>query len=188
MRAAPQAGDDEAVAKDQPGNPPAATPAPLAVERDEAEVRRYAERYAAVLAEAGIPRMPARVFATLAVTDSGRLTAAELARLLHASPAAISGAVRYLAQVHLVSRQHEPGSRRDHYQLHDDVWQDAILNREPLMARWVESAREGAELLGPDTPAGARLTEAQAFFEFTAKEMPAMLDRWRTIRATLRDT
>jgi DNA-binding transcriptional regulator GbsR (MarR family) len=153
---------------------------------DEQAVRAYAERYAAVLVEAGIPRMPARVFAALTVTDSGRLTAAELAQMLHASPAAISGAVRYLAQVHLVSRQHEPGSRRDQYQLRDDVWQDAILDREPLMARWVDSAREGAQLLGPGTPAGARLREAQHFYEFVLKEMPAMLDRWRAHRSTLR--
>jgi DNA-binding transcriptional regulator GbsR (MarR family) len=154
----------------------------VGVTRDDAAVRRYTERYAAVLAEAGIPRMPARVFAALSVTDSGRLTAAELAEILHASPAAISGAVRYLAQVHLVSREHEPGSRRDHYQLHDDVWQEAILNREPLMARWVDAAREGVQLLDPGTPAGARMAEAQAFYEFVLKEMPTLIERWRAAR------
>jgi DNA-binding transcriptional regulator GbsR (MarR family) len=154
------------------------------VPRDEDAVRAYTERYAAVLAEAGIPRMPARVFAALMVTDSGRRTAADLAEALQASPAAISGAVRYLTQLHLVSRQHEPGSRRDHYQLHDEVWQEAVLNREPIMARWVDSAREGAQLLG-DTPAGARFRDSLAFYEFLLKEMPTLLDRWRAHRATL---
>ena len=47
-----------------------------------------------MLAEAGIARMPARVFAALLVTESGSLTAAELARQLHVSPAAVSGAAR----------------------------------------------------------------------------------------------
>lgn len=153
--------------------------------RQEEAVRQYMERYAAVLSEAGIPRMPARVFAALMVTDSGRRTAAELAETLTASPAAISGAVRYLTQLHLVSRQHEPGSRRDHYQVHDDVWQEAVLNRDAIMARWVDSAREGAEILGPDTPAGLRFRESQAFYEFVLKEMPDLLTRWRTHRATL---
>ena len=67
------------------------------------------ERFASVLTESGFPRMPARVFAALLATDSGRLTAAELAALLHVSPAAISGAVSYLVQVNLASREAEPG-------------------------------------------------------------------------------
>ncbi|HEY7015122.1 MAG TPA: hypothetical protein VH480_20330, partial [Streptosporangiaceae bacterium] len=56
-------------------------------ERNGTEVSRFVERFAAVLTEAGIPRMPARVFAALLATDSGRLTAAELAAQLQASPA-----------------------------------------------------------------------------------------------------
>ena len=52
-----------------------------AVERDEQAVRPFIERFASVLVEAGVPPMPARVFAALLVTDSGRLTAAELTGL-----------------------------------------------------------------------------------------------------------
>ncbi|HWJ40778.1 MAG TPA: MarR family transcriptional regulator, partial [Candidatus Limnocylindrales bacterium] len=65
----------------------------------------FVERFASVLTESGFPRMPARVFAALLATDSGRLTAAELAALLHVSAAAISGAVSYLVQVNLASRE-----------------------------------------------------------------------------------
>jgi ABC-2 type transport system ATP-binding protein len=71
--------------------------------RDEAAVRRFIEGFAAALADGGVPRMPARVFAALLATDSGRLTAAELGERLQVSPAAISGAVRYLTQVALVA-------------------------------------------------------------------------------------
>ena len=53
----------------------------------------YIERFAAVLVAAGFPPMPARVFVALLVTDSGRLSAAELAAMLRISPAAVSGAV-----------------------------------------------------------------------------------------------
>ena len=42
----------------------------------------FVERFASVLTESGFPRMPARVFAALLATDSGRLTAAELAAML----------------------------------------------------------------------------------------------------------
>ena len=67
--------------------------------RDEEAVRRFIERFALNLVEAGMARMPARVFAGVLVAADGRQTAAELAELLQVSPAAISGAVRYLTQL-----------------------------------------------------------------------------------------
>ena len=89
--------------------------------RDGAAVQRFIERFALDLAASGMPRMPARVFAGLLSTDSGSLTAGELAGLLQVSPASISGAVRYLEQLNLIVRQREPGSRRDHYAVDEDV-------------------------------------------------------------------
>jgi DNA-binding transcriptional regulator GbsR (MarR family) len=151
--------------------------------RDSEAVLRFIERFASALTEAGMARMPARVFVALLATDSGRLTAAELAELLHVSPAAISGAVQYLTQVNLVTRERAPGSRRDHYRVHDDAWYEGALHRERLLARWEASTREGIEALGADTPAGRRLMETLAFYEFIHEEMPAMLARWRERRA-----
>ena len=145
-------------------------------------VRRFIERFASVLVEGGVPRMPARVFSALLAADSGRMTAAEVAEVLEISPAAVSGAVRYLTQVSLVSREREPGSRRDVYRVHDDLWYEAIINREPLLTRWSRALEEGVEAVGPDTPAGRRLTETVEFFEFLKGEMPAMLARWREHR------
>ena len=147
--------------------------------RDRDAVLRFVERFASVLTDGGVPRMPARVFAALLATDSGRLTAAELAELLQISPAAVSGAVRYLTQVSLISREREPGSRRDRYRLHDDVWYESIVNREPLLTRWERALGEGVDVLGADTPAGRRLADSVAFFEFLQEEMPGMLRRWR---------
>ncbi|WP_225978669.1 GbsR/MarR family transcriptional regulator [Gandjariella thermophila] len=156
-------------------------------QRDQQAVQRFIERFASVLVEAGVPRMPARVFVALLATDSGRLTAAELADVLQVSPAAISGAVRYLSQVNLVSRQREPGSRRDHYHVYDDAWYEAVVRRERMMDRWNAVMREGVDTLGRDTPAGTRLAESVAFFEFVQEELPDMLERWRKRKAELRD-
>jgi DNA-binding transcriptional regulator GbsR (MarR family) len=147
--------------------------------RDEEAVSRFIERFASVLAEAGIPRMPARVFAALLAADSSRLTAAELAVRLQASPAAVSGGVRYLTQVGMVRREAEPGSRRHYYRVPDDVWDEVIRLRDRLMDRWTTVMREGVELLGADTPAGARLTESVRYFEFVSAELPHVLARWR---------
>jgi DNA-binding transcriptional regulator GbsR (MarR family) len=143
------------------------------------ETSRFVERFASVLTESGFPRMPARVFAALLATDSGRLTAAELAALLHVSPAAISGAVSYLVQVNLASREAEPGSRREHYRVHSETWYEAMAHKDQVLDRCERALREGIEVLGRDTPAGARIAETLAFFEFIQAELPAMLERWR---------
>jgi predicted transcriptional regulator len=150
--------------------------------RDDAAVARFVERFAANLEESGFPRMPARVFVALLATDSGSLTAAELAERLQASPAAISGAVRYLAQLSLIGREREPGSRRDRYRVYDDAWYEASVRRERLLTRWEETVREGVDVLGAGSAAGARMAETLAFFEFLRREMPAVLERWRQER------
>jgi len=145
----------------------------------------YIERFASVLVAAGFPPMPARVFVALLVTDSGRLTAADLAEVLRVSPAAVSGAVRYLVQLGLVHKERVPGSRRDYYRMPDDVWSDMFRLRDQVMQRWAALVREGIELLGPDTPAGARLTGHATFFEFVSRELPEVLKRWDEYQAAM---
>jgi predicted transcriptional regulator len=150
--------------------------------RDHAAVSRFVETFASAFVDAGVPRMPTRVFASILASDAGRLTAAELAERLQVSPAGISGAVRYLAQVGLIVRERDPGSRRDVYAVGDDGWYEAIVRRERLLDAWARAVREGVQALGPETPAGARLAETLAFFEFLKAEMPALLERWRASR------
>jgi DNA-binding transcriptional regulator GbsR (MarR family) len=147
--------------------------------RDEDGVAVFVERFAAQLAEAGMQRMPARVFAALLSSDAGILSSAELGERLRISPAAVSGAIRYLTQVGMVSREREPGSRRDRYRVHSDQWYEALTNRDQQMRRWAETMDEGVASLGADTPAGRRMGETRAFFEFLAAELPALLERWR---------
>jgi DNA-binding transcriptional regulator GbsR (MarR family) len=145
----------------------------------------YIERFAAVLTTAGFPPMPARVFVALMVADKGRLTAAELGALLRISPAAVSGAVRYLTQLGLVHQERVPGSRRDYYRMPDNVWLDLLRMRNQVMTRWTALMREGIELLGADTVAGARMSEHAEFFDFVAVEVAAAFARWEEYRAAL---
>ena len=95
----------------------------------------FIEKFAAVLILAGFPPMPARVFVALLVTDSGRLTAAELADLLQISPAAVSGAVRYLGGLGLVHKERVPGSRREYYRMPGDIWHQVLLLRNQALTR-----------------------------------------------------
>ncbi|GAA2637134.1 GbsR/MarR family transcriptional regulator [Streptomyces vastus] len=150
--------------------------------RDPEAVSKFVESFAAQLVEAGMQRMAARVFAALLASDSGAMTSVELGEQLQISPAAVSGAVRYLAQQHMVSREREPGSRRERYRVHSNQWYEAVTNRDAVLKRWEYALREGVDGLGPETPAGRRLAETLAFFEFLDGELIKMMDRWRILR------
>lgn len=158
---------------------------PSAVGRDPEAVSKFVEGFAAQLVEAGMQRMPSRVFAALLASDSGSLTAAELGERLRVSPAAVSGAVRYLAQQHMVSREREPGSRRERYRVSSNQWYEALTNRDAVLKRWEHALRDGVDSLGAATPAGRRLSETLAFFEFMEGEIALMMERWRLHREKL---
>jgi predicted transcriptional regulator len=162
--------------RDRASAPPSAA---TGAERDRAAVTRFVEDLASALTEMGVPRMPARVFAALLTTDSGRLTAAELAAKLQISPAAVSGAVRYLVQIGMARRESEPGSRRHYYRAPNNVWDEVIGIRDHLMARWTGVLRDGVAILGADTPAGERVAESVRFFEFVSSELPLVIRKWR---------
>ncbi|MFF1837799.1 GbsR/MarR family transcriptional regulator [Streptomyces sp. NPDC058231] len=153
--------------------------------RDEEAVSRFVERFAAEMTEAGMQRMASRVFAALLADDDGSMTSAELGEQLRISPAAVSGAINYLTQVSMVGRERDPGSRRDRYRLHNEIWYSTFAGRDRVLTRWEHTLKDGARALGEDTPAGARLVETAEFFEFLQKELTELMDRWRDHRKTL---
>jgi DNA-binding MarR family transcriptional regulator len=149
--------------------------------RDEEAIARFVERFGLIMTESGIPRMPSRVLARLLATDSAKATAAELAESLQISPAAVSGAVRYLVQVGLVRRARDPGERRDHYEVPEDVWFEVYSNRDKLFDAYTAVLSDGVAAVGEDTPAGRRLEMTRQFFDYLRKELPAVTERFRAL-------
>jgi DNA-binding transcriptional regulator GbsR (MarR family) len=147
--------------------------------REPAAVRRFIERFTALLAQAGFPRTPARIFVALLTADDSSLTAAQLADLLQTSPASVSSGARYLVQVGLITAEGEPGSRRQHYRMSVDVWQDIVSLRDRQFTRWASELTDGVRVLGPDSPAGQRMAETVRYFQFISAEMAGLLERWR---------
>ncbi len=143
---------------------------------------RFVRRFAATLAETGMASMPSRVFALILTTDSGRLTAAEIADQLRVSAAAVSGAVRYLEQVNMVARERLPGERRDHVVVHDGAWPHILTRRDAVLRRLSSVLSDGLRDVPPSSPAGHRLAETLAFFEFVDDELSALLHRWEEQR------
>jgi predicted transcriptional regulator len=153
---------------------------------DHEELLRYVERLALVLANSGIPRMPARVFAYVLAEDAEKYTAADLSSGLRISAAAVSGAVRYLVQAGLLAREREPGMRSDHYRIFDsDVWGMIATQQMPLIQTYEEAAAEGVRLLKPGSAGARRMLETQAFCAFLRDEYPKLVERWRKRRRTL---
>ncbi len=147
---------------------------------------RAVEQVTSLLTEAGMPRMASRVFAYALADDADRYTAADLSEGLQVSPAAVSGAVRYLVDVRLLFKEREPGSRADLYRIYDDdVWSAIMLARLPMLEMWERAVAEAADLIGPDHRGGRRLRETQEYFRFTREETAAMVERWRERRLTL---
>ena len=150
--------------------------------RNAETMSKFVESFAAQLVEAGMQRMAARVFAALLASDAGAMTSAELGEQLRVSPAAVSGAVRYLSQVHMVSREREPGSRRERYRVHSNQWYEALTNRDAVLKRWEHTLREGVDSLGSESPGGQRIAETLAFFEYLQGELGQLMERWREHR------
>ncbi|MFC5826102.1 GbsR/MarR family transcriptional regulator [Nonomuraea insulae] len=153
----------------------------------EGAIAGFRERFAQIMVESGMPRMAARVYAALLVTDSGKLSAAELAEQLRVGAPAISGAVKYLVQVRLVERGREPGTRHDFCRIHEHTWSHFISQSDPMLVRVQAGADEGTMLLGLDSPAGRRLDETSRFFAFMREEIKQSMAKWSRLQAAERD-
>ncbi|MGF1647527.1 MAG: GbsR/MarR family transcriptional regulator [Kineosporiaceae bacterium] len=152
--------------------------------QDHEALLRYVERFALVLREMGMPPMTARVLAYALAEDSDRYTATDLATALRASPAAISGAVRYLVQVRLLTREREPGTRSDLYVLRDDAWTRLMAWRLDTLDVLRDLLQDGAEAVGPTSAGGRRLAESADFMAFFREGLERLLDEWREKHGT----
>jgi DNA-binding transcriptional regulator GbsR (MarR family) len=146
---------------------------------------RYVERMGTALADAGLQRLPSRVFAALTVDDDGRMTSAELVEALGVSPASVSGAVRYLSRIGFVHRERERGTRRDVYVVDDDAWLQATLRGDQAYAPMVAALDDALQRLEPTTPAHRRLFLMREFLVFVGREMRGIAERWLAHRAEL---
>lgn len=159
---------------------------PAPADRDPKAVSDLEEQFAAIMISTGLSRMTARVLANLYLTDSGSLTAAELARHLQVSPASISKAVGELEQQELIRRERDPRRRRDRYVIDADAlfrgWM-ASARQNTLLA---DFARQGAETLGTTSPAGIRLGDIGDFFDHVGHAMLQAAEQWRRAYATRR--
>jgi DNA-binding transcriptional regulator GbsR (MarR family) len=143
------------------------------------------ERIAAALAQAGLARLPSRVFAALLVDDDGRMTSAEVGSALGVSPAGVSGAVGYLEQLGMIRRERERGSRRDVYVVDDDAWHETMMRHDQIYGPIKSSLQYALSTLGEDAPAHRRLAMTREFLVFIENEFDSLSDKWEARKAEL---
>ncbi|HEX6756264.1 MAG TPA: MarR family transcriptional regulator [Mycobacteriales bacterium] len=144
-------------------------------------MRDFVEHLAMSFADYGFPRMAARVLVGLMAADEDALTAGELGERLEVSPAAISGAVRYLIRIGMLQRVPAAGSRRDRYRLPVDPWYEVASQERVYLGKLAEIAAGGTAALG-DGAAAERVARMRDFFLFMQGEMDGLLARWRAER------
>ncbi len=176
-----RAGRDDAPAAG--GDAPAAGGDAPATDVTDPHLHEIVEHLGGALADAGLARLPARLFAALMATEEGRLTSAELSALLEVSPAGISGAVRYLTQMRMIRRERERGSRRDVYVVMDDAWHDMLMQTDQIYRPILAALVEARGALGEGTRAGERMQLSVEFMEFITREMAGIADRWDEYKA-----
>jgi DNA-binding transcriptional regulator GbsR (MarR family) len=137
-----------------------------------------AEQAAGMLAGAGMPRMPARVMMALVGSPDAGYSAAELADRLGVSPAAVSGAVRYLQSLRMIQRLSRPGDRIARYDLMDDGWHSIVTANAPMYTKLAE-AMEAIAADNADAPLSvARALRVADFMRFLAERMPQLVVEW----------
>jgi len=152
--------------------------------RDAEAVREYEEMFTTVLMASGLSnKMMARVLASLYTTDSGSLTASELAGRLQVSPASISKAIAFLESQDLVRRERDQ-RRRERYIVDDELSYQSVIGSARALARQVEIARQGVRVLGPGTPAAARLENIARFLDFVGESLARAAEQAREVLRT----
>jgi DNA-binding transcriptional ArsR family regulator len=158
---------------------PAAPAEPRADGRDLAAVEEFEQRFTDALVQMGLPRMICRVLISLMTTDSGSMTSAELVQRLRVSPASISKAIGILEDQQLVRRERD--GRRERYIVDDDFWYRASMASGQTNNVFARAALEGAELYGPDTPAGNRLARTGRFLTLLGEDLLSRSEYWYAV-------
>jgi DNA-binding transcriptional ArsR family regulator len=163
--------------------PQGAQALPQAHGRDPEAVRHYQETLTTVFMTSGLPKMMARVLGCLYTTDTGSLTASELAQRLTVSPASVSKAITFLEALDLVRRERDQ-RRRERYTVDDDLWYQAMIRSARANDQFIETARQGADILGHGTPAATRLENAARFLDFVSEHLIRAAEQGREVLYT----
>lgn len=149
---------------------------------DQAErERHYVEEVGLLLEQWGMQRMAGRVLGRLLLCDPPHQSSAELADYLHASRASISTSTRQLVAFGLVQRVPIQRTRASYFAVQHETFETLFHAEIAQSARARELFDRGLDLMSDRSAEhNLRLAELRDVFAFFEREMPALLQRWRT--------
>ncbi len=146
----------------------------------------FVSHFGALMSASGMPGLSGHVFALLLATPQAQLTARQIGEALHISPAAVSGATKYLAEVGFTRRLRRPGSRQVVHAVVSENWYETLLVRnnvvEASRALFMEGSRAAG---GTRTAAGRRLWLNAKLFECLGAAVSETLEKWHAEREEL---
>jgi len=95
----------------------------------------------------------------------------------------VSTAIKSLISVGLIERVPAPGSRREHFRVPDEGWATLMSTQNTVVRMMQDAADKGIQAAGEDSAAGRRLATMRDFYAHVMRELPAVIDRWRTGRS-----
>lgn len=154
--------------------------------RDEQGVSEFVSHFGGLMAASGMPGLTGYVFALLLAEPDAELTASQIGEALNVSPAAVSGATKYLADIGFTRKLRRPGSRRVVHALSSDDWYEALLGRSNVIEASKQLFVEGAQAAGGvSTPAGRRLWLNAQWFTRLGEVIEREMAQWPAEREAL---
>ncbi|QWF84179.1 MarR family transcriptional regulator [Amycolatopsis sp. CA-230715] len=147
--------------------------------RDPETALAVERRLATALIGTGLPGMSARVLAALLTSDATGMSAAELGQRLRVSPASVSKSVGYLEGQRMIRRERRTRGRAERYVVDSDGWFHAFLASAERNHQFADATHRGSALLGPTTPAGARLHALSRFHHQLTNDIVERARHWQ---------
>lgn len=143
----------------------------------------FVEDFALTLERLGLVRMTGRVVGWLLVCDPPEQTFGQIAAVLQASKGSISTALKFLTVAGWVNKTSKPGVRGDFYSIRPGVMPDLVRQQSSQYDLFTAVTAKGLAMLA-DAPAErrGRLEDMHEFFSWLNREMPALMERWKSER------
>lgn len=136
---------------------------------DHAELLEWVERVAARLALDGLPPIAGRILGWLMACDPPEQSAGQISEAIGASRASLTTNLRMLATMGFVSRRTRPGERVVYYRIDDNAWRRVVQRQIASVASYLEIARDGMELVGPDSARATRIRESYEVLDWMVR-------------------
>ena len=151
------------------------------------ELVSFANEMGLFYEDLGLPRAWGKMLGWLLVCEPELQSAEDFANVLQGSRGSVSMTTRALIRAGMVERRTIPGDRRTYYRIRPESWTAVLEEQQQNTKKLRTLAERGLGLLsGKPAEHRHRLEEMHSLMAFCERELPGLIDRWRSERAAER--